>query len=77
MNTPGSQSYVSNSNVSGGSEAKEYKNWRKRSCWHFNKVKGCTKQGCNFDHRCNYCGSWQHSAVNCPKKEKSGNHGNK
>ena len=43
--------------------------WKDDSCWWFNKDK-CKKsnQECAFDHRCTYCGVWNHSFYNCRKR---------
>ena len=49
--------------------------WRDNCCRRFNKNK-CTKTSneCRYDHRCTYCGGWQHSKANCRKKgTKEGN----
>ena len=64
----GTNAYNSNSfNVNDGSGCKG--DWRDRCCWRFNHGSKCRKWNCNFDHRCNYCGSWNHSANDCPKRK--------
>ena len=47
--------------------------WRDRCCWRFNK---CTKWNCRFEHRCSVkdCGSYSHSAAQCPGKKKGQGH---
>ena len=43
--------------------------WKKRCCWKFNKNK-CEKdsKSCDWDHRCKYCGGWNHGDFQCKKK---------
>ena len=45
------------------------KTWKDDCCWHFNKGNNC-KNGtnCKWDHRCTYCGIWNHSFSNCRKR---------
>ena len=50
------------------------KSWKDCCCWKYNKNR-CEKTAadCNWDHRCRYCGGWNHSFVNCQKRaRKSG-----
>ena len=44
------------------------KNWHERCCWRFNRGSPCQKWNCNFDHRCKYCGSWNHASIDGPKR---------
>ena len=43
--------------------------WHDRCCWRYNWGNKCKKWNCNFDHRCNYCGSYNHGRYNCPKRK--------
>ena len=46
--------------------------WRERCCWKYNRNR-CHKDFCHFDHRCTYCGGWNHGFHNCRKRlRKSG-----
>ena len=53
-----------NNNSSGGGGGHD---WCDDCCWRYNKNK-CHKQGCHFDHRCTYCGRWNHGFSNCRKR---------
>ena len=50
-------------------------NWRDDCCWRYNQNK-CHKSDCDFDHRCTYCGGWNHGFFNCRKRlsKNSGGH---
>ena len=50
------------------------KDWRDDCCWRFNKNR-CSKtsRDCNWDHRCKFCGGWQHSYNDCRKRQQRGN----
>ena len=87
-NQNGSQrsNYQSGNNFNGnGSAGRDLSNFRKRwksdVCWRFNRNKTC-KPGCNFEHKCSYCGQHGHSVIDCPKLKnkggnfRSGNHNN-
>ena len=70
-----SQGHPGKHNEGGGSGSanhnrKRGSSWKDRCCWRFNKQGGKCKFGknCRFEHRCNYCGSYDHAASNCPKK---------
>ena len=39
------------------------------SCWKFNKNNCPHGKNCRFEHKCAYCGSYNHPAISCPKKE--------
>ena len=43
--------------------------WRDNCCWCYNRNK-CKKYSaqCDWDHRCTYCGGWNHSYANCRKR---------
>ena len=48
------------------------------ACWKFNRNEHCNGSTCNFEHKCSYCGSYNHAVVDCPKlKGKMGNSGGK
>ena len=51
--------------------------WRDNCCWKFDRNK-CNSSNCNFDHRCTYCGGWNHGFYNCRKRlrKESGNSSN-
>ena len=42
--------------------------WKDDCCWKYNKNR-CTNSSseCRYDHRCTYCGAWNHSFLNCRK----------
>ena len=44
-------------------------NWQDCCCWRYNRGAPCKKWNCGFDHHCSYCGAWDHSSNNCPKKK--------
>ena len=46
---------------------KKNKTCRDYCCWKYNKNK-CSDTKCEFDHRCTYCGGWNHSFYNCRKR---------
>ena len=52
----------------GNSNSKPVKDWRDDCCWKYNK-NHCSKanNNCNYDHRCTYCGGWNHGFHNCRK----------
>ena len=52
---------------SGGSQQQK-QDWRDDCCWRYNKNR-CNKtvNDCKFDHRCTYCGGWNHRYFNCRK----------
>ena len=68
-NLTGGKSFTTGSQ--GGNNTKS---WRDNCCWKYNKNK-CHKPECNWDHRCTYCGGWNHGYYNCRKRlnKKSGN----
>ena len=45
--------------------------WKDNCCWRYNRNK-CKKTASDWDwdHRCTYCGGWNHSFVNCRKCQK-------
>ena len=57
----------SSSNYNNNAGSGKKRDWRDNSCWRFNK--GHCKHGpyCRYDHRCSYCGSASHPAINCSK----------
>ena len=46
--------------------------WRDRCCWQYNWGNKCKKWNCNYDHHCNYCGSYNHGRYNCPRRKHEG-----
>ena len=61
----------SNESDTRGSNQRNGKNskrsWRDDCCWNYNKNR-CHKTNCEFDHRCTYCGRWNHGNYNCRKR---------
>ena len=52
----------------GGGTTKS-KGWRDDCCWHFNKGNSCKNgSSCKWDHRCTYCGFWNHGFSSCHKR---------
>ena len=53
---------------SGGGQQQK-RDWRDDCCWRYNKNR-CNKTAndCKFDHRCTYCGGWNHEYFNCRKR---------
>ena len=67
-----------NSVVNGGRSIQNSgRDWRDNCCWRFNKNR-CNKAPgeCHFDHRCTYCGVWNHSFYNCRKRQRKQSGGN-
>ena len=46
------------------------------TCWKFNKNKCKHGPKCRFEHKCSYCGSHNHSAVDCRRRGKKSEEGN-
>ena len=46
--------------------------WKDNYCWRFNKNR-CKRssQHCRYEHRCTYCDSASHGAVNCSRRRRS------
>ena len=44
---------------------------RDSTCWKFNKNSCTFGKNCRFDHKCSYCGSFSHPAINCNKKKEN------
>ena len=43
--------------------------WKDDCCWKYNKNKcSLPVSECRWDHRCTYCGGWNHSFYNCRKR---------
>ena len=59
---------TNSSAVTGSGQA--VKDWRDRCCWKFNRNHCRNASGCDFDHRCTYCGGWGHGYYNCQKRLK-------
>ena len=60
-------------------QASRFGDWRDNCCWHFNKNR-CKKAAneCRFEHKCTYCGTFNHSFANCNKRRRqSSKNGNK
>ena len=51
------------------SQQQAARDWKEDCCWKYNKNR-CknTASSCRYDHRCTYCGVWNHSFVNCRKR---------
>ena len=45
----------------------KHRNWRDDCCWKYNCNK-CQRPNCEYDHRCTYCGGWNHGFYNCRKR---------
>ena len=43
-------------------------------CWRFNR-NNCKKRDCKFEHRCSYCGIFNHSYLNCRKRKQTESNG--
>ena len=54
--------------TTGGRSASTSKGWKDDCCWHFNKNRCKEGSCCKYDHRCTYCGLWNHSFLNCRKR---------
>ena len=54
-----------------GNKTGGHKNWKDFCCWKFNKNR-CNHTDCEWDHRCTYCGGWNHSFADCRKRKKEG-----
>ena len=56
-----------------GKPAAGQHDWREDCCWCFNRNQ-CKKSGneCLYEHRCSYCGGWNHGSFNCRKRNKKG-----
>ena len=50
------------------------KDWKDECCWKYNKNK-CKNRNCSYDHRCTYCGGWNHGYYNCRKRNKRDSNG--
>ena len=70
----GSIKTQANGNVKVNEQPKQ-RGWRDGTCWRFNKSRCNYGQNCNFEHRCTYCGSYNHPFQNCPKRGTGGNNG--
>ena len=60
------QQFNSSKMIAGSASSKS---WKDDCCWCFNKNR-CKKTGseCNYDHRCTFCGVWNHGFHNCRKR---------
>ena len=58
-----------NNNQKTRSFQQKEKDWRDKCCWRYGKNK-CAKSAkeCNYDHRCKFCGGWNHSYTDCKKR---------
>ena len=61
----------------GGNGNNQKHDWRDDCCWGFNKTH-CNKTGqeCKFDHRCTFCGIWNHGRKACRKRLRRDNSNN-
>ena len=66
----GSNNHNNNSNRNGS------KSWKDTCCWRYNKNR-CKKTAtdCMYEHRCTYCGIWNHGFFNCRKRQNKQNKG--
>ena len=39
-----------------------------KACWRFNRGVKCRKWNCDYEHRCSYCGAFNHGRLTCYKK---------
>ena len=48
------------------------RDWKDDCCWRYGKNK-CNKSSrdCDYDHRCTFCGVWNHSYNDCNKRKRS------
>ena len=60
----------SSSSTNNNSQFAGNRSWKDDCCWHFNKNR-CKRPGseCNYDHRCTYCGGWNHGFFSCKKRK--------
>ena len=42
--------------------------WHDDCCWKFNRNRCKDSKDCRYDHRCTYCGGWNHGYFNCRKR---------
>ena len=67
MTDPISKHNTSGKNFNNQSNNKGGKNWKDCCCRKYNRNRCNKGSGCDWDHRCTYCGGWNHSFVNCRK----------
>ena len=63
-NNTANQQNNSNHRASQGNGRRD---WRDDCCWKYNRNR-CHKLECRYDHRCSYCGRWNHGFYNCHKR---------
>ena len=68
-------------NNQGGAQNGGKRRKKNDSCWKFNRNEPCNVASCDFEHKCSYCGNYNHSVIDCPKlRDKMGgsnrNHNN-
>ena len=69
----GASTSTSHSNNNNNQKTRSFqqkeKDWRDKCCWRYGKNK-CTRSAkeCNYDHRCKFCGGWNHSYTDCKKR---------
>ena len=63
----GAHTSSSTSNSSNVTAKSGRRTWRDDCCWRYNRNK-CNKTNCDYDHRCTYCGGWNHGYYNCRKR---------
>ena len=64
------QSHFSSNNKDNKEQGR--KDWRDNTCWRYNKSKCNYGANCRFEHRCNYCASYNHPVQYCTKKNGQG-----
>ena len=58
-----------------GNNTNHSKRKRDPTCWKFNKNACTFGKECRFEHKCSYCGSYSHPAIQCNKKKENKNKG--
>ena len=71
INHAGSEYSVQGGQVSSSGHNSSKRSWCDKCCWRFNRGEKCKKWNCHFDHRCSYCGAWNHASVDCHKKKQN------
>ena len=61
---------ASGASTSGNKSNNNSRKWKDNCCWRYNKNRcNKTSSDCLYDHRCTYCAGWNHSFVNCRKRQ--------
>ena len=67
MNEPIAKNNFNTGKSSGNLQRDVDHDWRDDCCWKYNRNK-CRRSNCHYDHRCTYCGGWNHGFHNCRKR---------